>query len=59
MYAKSFHVSTKDLSIKIRQMIIIQSSNNRISGCLRPTPKLQVWNTYITELPVNLLSINM
>ena len=49
MYAKIFHVSTKDLRIcaKIQQMIIIKSSNNPTVDVLRPAQKLQVWNTYI------------
>ena len=49
MYAKNFHVSTKDLRIcaKIQQMIIIKTSNNPIVDVLHPAQKLQVWNTYI------------
>ena len=54
MYAKIFHVSTKDLRIcaKIQQMIIIKCSNNPTVVVLRPAQKLQVWNTYIPETDV-------
>ena len=39
---------------KIQQTIIIQGSNNPIGGVLRPVQKLQVWNTHILGISVNI-----
>ena len=42
---------------KIQQMTLIKSPNNPIVDVLRPAQKLQVWNTYIPDCDVIVLSI--
>ena len=48
MYAKIFHVSTKDLRICAKNPT--NDYYNPIVDVLRPAQKLQVWNTYIPAI---------